>query len=259
MEFNKLYGEKGFDFFLSIDCEGPNFDKDLDTNVKCLQKLLEFTALNNIYVILFITPYFADALKRLDLVDKIKDINKVIFGLHIHPDNLPEDIKSQCPFLIDNVAYMAYYTYEEQKSIINEALKYIENRGITQIQGFRGGYFSINDDTLRALKEITSITWESHNVFRKEYEVKYKILKSCPVYAYSDVKEFRLEYFDEESFNEMIINAILNEEKILAITHSYLLNEYDDHYKRDNITKSIYSVLQIVIDKIKVYQDNNNI
>ena len=81
---------------VSMDCEGTNYDKNLENNVLNLERFLKLATNNNITCILFITPYFADMLSKLKLIDKIKENYKVIFGLHIHPDNLPEDIaKSQ--------------------------------------------------------------------------------------------------------------------------------------------------------------------
>jgi hypothetical protein len=251
LELCNLYKEEGFAFFLSVDCEGTNFDRNLKGNAECLERLLELNTANNIYTILFITPYFAEMLDELGLVSKIKSDYKVIFGLHIHPENLPEKIKDQCPFIKNNIKYIAEYNYKEQREIICETLKFIENIGLEPIQGFRGGYFSVNDETIEAIRSSTNIKWESHNIYRKEYSVTQNLLQAFPVFSYDDATEFRLEDYDEAVFDAMITDAKLNKKKILAITHSYLLDEWDFHYKRDRIPYSIIDIMQKVIKKIE--------
>jgi hypothetical protein len=49
----------------------------------------------------------------------------------------------------------------------------------------------------------------------------------------------------------MIRDAKRNQKKILAITHSYLLDEWDFHYKRDRIPYSIVDIMKKVIRKME--------
>ncbi len=42
--------------------------------------------------------------------------------------------------------------------------------------------------------------------------------------------------------------------KLFGITHSYLLDPLDIHYKRDNIEQSIYERMEVLIDIIKKYK-----
>ena len=251
MDLCNLLKEEGFQFFLSVDCEGTNFDRNLKGNAECLENLLELNTANNIYTILFLTPYFAEMLDKLGLVNKIKANYKVIFGLHIHPENLPEKVKNRCSFINNNIKHMTDYNFVEQRKIIMESLKFIEELEIGPIQGFRGGYFSINDETVEAIRSCSSIKWESHNIYRKEYQVTQNILQACPVFAYDKATEFRLEDYNEAVFEAMIIDAKQNKKKIIAITHSYLLDELDFHYKRDRIPFNIIDIMRNVIKKIE--------
>ncbi len=172
-----------FDLILTIDCEGYNFDKNLKNNVLNLEKLLKLNTDNNIYTLLFITPFFAEMMNNLNLIEKIKNNYKVIFGLHIHPNNLPEHIKKLCPFIKNDEDLISYYSYDEQKLIIKHCYEYISNLGIEPIEAFRGGYFSIDDNTAKILKELTDIKYESHNIYRPEYKLTQNILTSLPVYC----------------------------------------------------------------------------
>jgi len=247
---DKYLKKLNFDFILTIDCEGNNFDKNLKNNVKSLEKLLKLNSENNIYTLLFITPYFAEMMKKLDLIDKIKNNYKVIFGLHIHPNNLPEDIEKLCPFIKNDEDLLSHYSYDEQKLIITSCYHYILKLGIEPIQAFRGGYFSINDNTEKILKELTPIKYESHNIYRPEYKVKKEILTSLPVYAQDESQELRLEYFNIKKLSKMLKKGISENKKLIGITHSYLLDPFDFHYKRDNIQPSIYERMNILIDII---------
>lgn len=252
--FSRFIQRKGFDFILTMDCEGTNFDRNLDKNILNLEKHLKLTTDNDIYTVLFITPFFADMLYRLNLVERIKNNYKVVFGLHIHPDNLPEDILNKCKFINTEEPLLSHYTYEQQLSIIYESLNYLYKRGISPITGYRGGYFSINDDTEKALVKVSNIKWESHNVYRKEYDISNPILMPLPVYAYDSNEEFRIEYFESEKLIKMLKAAAIKNKKIVAVTHSYLLYDKDFHYERDAINETIYERLEKVIKEVNMYR-----
>ncbi|MFT5871686.1 MAG: hypothetical protein ACI8WT_000606 [Clostridium sp.] len=238
------------DFILTMDCEGYNFDKNLKSNVGCLERLLKLNSENNIYTLLFITPYFAEMMNELHLIEKIKNNYKVIFGLHIHPNNMPECIEELCPFIKSDEDLISYYSYDQQKLIIQHCLEYITKLGIEPIEAFRGGYFSIDDNTEKILSEITTIKYESHNIYRPEYKVTKNILTSLPVYAQNENEELRLEYFKIEKLSEMLRNGIKENKNLFGITHSYLLDPNDFHYKRDNIKPDIHERMKILIDII---------
>lgn len=246
--------KQNFDFLLTIDCEGYNFDKNLKNNVLNLEKLLKLNSENNIYTLLFITPYFAEMLKELNLTEKIKKSYKVIFGLHIHPNNLPAPIKKHCPFLQNEEDLISAYSYDEQKLIIKHCYEYISKLGIEAIEAFRGGYFSIDDNTEKILLEISPIRYESHNIYRPEYKVTKKLLTSLPVYAQNENEELRLEYFNIEKLSEMLEKGIHENKKLFGITHSYLLDPNDFHYKRDNIKPDIHERMRTIINIINQYR-----
>ncbi|MBK5241434.1 hypothetical protein [Clostridium sp.] len=237
-------------FILTIDCEGYNFDKNLKNNVLNLEKLLKLNSDNNIYTLLFITPYFAEMMNNLNLIEKIKNNYKVIFGLHIHPNNLPEHIEKHCPFIKSDEDLISAYSYDEQTLIIKHCYEYISLLGIEPVSAFRGGYFSIDDNTEKILSEITPITYESHNIYRPEYRVTKNILTPLPVYAQNENEELRLEYFSIEKLSEMLKSGISDNKKLFGITHSYLLDPNDFHYKRDNIQPNIHKRMEILIDII---------
>ena len=246
--------KSNFEFVLTIDCEGYNFDKNLKNNVLNLERLLKLNSENNIYTLLFITPYFAEMLNELNLVEKLKKNYKVIFGLHIHPNNLPEGIEKYCPFIKSDEDLISYYSYDEQKLIIKHCYEYIIKLGIEPIEAFRGGYFSIDDNTQKILSELTPIKFESHNIYRPEYKVTKNILTSLPVFAENENKELRLEYFNIEKLSEMLTNALGGNRQLFGITHSYLLDPNDSHYKRDNVAPDIYERMNILIDIINKYK-----
>lgn len=252
ISFDRVIRRKGFDFILTVDCEGTNFDRNLEKNVINLEKHLELATKNNVYTVLFITPYFADMLFSLNLVEKIRKNYKVVFGLHIHPDNLPSEILEKCPF-IRGEKLLSSYSYKEQYSIITNCVKYLKKRNITP-EGFRGGYFSINDDTERILYYKGYAKWESHNIFREEYVVSEPILYPLPVYTNSNKEEFRLEDFNSKKLIEMVKAAAFEDRKVTAITHSYLFYDKDFHYERDNIDESIYDRLEKVLKEVKPFR-----
>ena len=243
-----------FDLILTIDCEGYNFDKNLKNNVLNLEKLLKLNSDNNIYTLLFITPFFAEMMNNLNLIERIKNNYKVIFGLHIHPNNLPEHIKNLCPFIKNDEDFISYYSYDEQKVIIKHCYEYISSLGIKPIEAFRGGYFSIDDNTAKILKELTDIKYESHNIYRPEYKLTQNILTSLPAYCPNEIDELRLEYYSIEKLSEILTLGLRENKKLFAITHSYLLDPFDIHYNRDNIEQNIYDRMKILIDVIKKHK-----
>jgi hypothetical protein len=251
---DKYIKKTNFDFILTIDCEGYNFDKNLKNNVLNLERLLKLNSENNIYTLLFITPFFAEMMNGLNLIEKIKRNYKVIFGLHIHPNNLPKSIEKLCPFIKEDEDLIAKYSYDEQKLIIKHCYEYILNLGIEPIEAFRGGYFSIDDNTEKILTEITPIKYESHNIYRPQYKATKNILTSLPVYAKNENEELRLEYFTIEKLSELLTIGILENKKLFGITHSYLLDSNDFHYKRDKINLDIHERMNILIDIINKYR-----
>lgn len=251
---DKYMKKANYNFILTIDCEGSNFDKNLRNNVGSLERLLKLNSENNIYTLLFITPFFAEMMKELNLIEKIKRNYKVIFGLHIHPNNLPEDIGKLCPFIKSDEDLISHYSYDEQKLIIKHCYDYIFKLGIEPIEAFRGGYFSIDDNTEKIVSELTTIKYESHNIYRAEYKVTKNILTSLPVYAENENEELRLEYFNIEKLSKMLSSGMMKNKNIFGITHSYLLDPNDFHYKRDNIQPDIHERMKILIDIINNYR-----
>jgi hypothetical protein len=246
-----LFEDDGFEFAVSMDCEGTNYDKNLDANVLNLERFVSKASEHGIRVVLFVTPIFADALRRHGLAERLPRDYRVIYGLHIHPDNLPGSIAKDCPFLRPGEEYLASYTREEQRSIIAPAADYLEECGVFPLQAFRGGCFSMNDDTAAVVLEETSIRAESHNPFREQYSVTSGGLRSLPVYALSRDEEFRLEFFTTEKLRSMLSDAIAKDSKVMAITHSYMLDPDDFHYGRDGIVDDIHTRLARLIDTME--------
>jgi len=251
---DKAVSKKKFDFILTIDCEGDNFDKNLKNNVLNLEKLLKLNSENDIFTLLFITPLFAEMMNELNLIEKIKRHYKVIFGLHIHPNNLPKEIGKLCPFIKNDEDLISYYSYDEQKLIIKLSYDHISKLGIEPIEAFRGGYFSIDDNTEKILAELTPIKYESHNIYRTEYKATKNILTSLPVYAENEVEELRLEYFNIDKLSNILKKGISENKTLFGISHSYLLDPNDFHYERDNIQPDIHKRMSILIDIINKYR-----
>ena len=234
-----IFTKSDFNFILSMDCEGYNFDKNLEENVLSLERMLDLNSRNDIYTLLFITPYFADMLYKLNLIEKVSKKYKTIIGLHIHPNNVPDEIKNECLFLRDDEDLISSYSYEQQLKLVELSADYLNQRGINNLEGFRGGYFSIDDNTSRAVTAATDIYFESHNIFRSQYKVKNNLLEPYPVYAYDESEEFRLEYFDTAKLLNMLRNAAEKQENVIALTHSYLLRDDEIHDKMKAIIQAI--------------------
>jgi hypothetical protein len=251
---DRLFRKQGFELVLSMDCEGTNYDRNLDGNVSNLERFLEQATSNGLATILFITPFFSDKLREHGLAERLTRDYRVIYGLHIHPDNLPPAIASHCPFLRPDEEFLANYRREEQERIITLSYAYLERNGIAPVQIFRGGCFSMNTDTAELLLEHTPIRHESHNPFREQYEVRPGLLQPVPVYALSRDEELRLEFFTTDRLQEMLAGAITRKAKALAITHSYMLDPADFHYVRDGIADDIHQRLAALIQTIKDLQ-----
>ncbi len=252
-DLRSLLDRETFQLMMTMDCEGTNFDKNLKDNVSHLERFLEQNTKANIATVLFITPYFADMMKQLGIVEAVKNNYKVVFGLHIHPNNLPEELQARCSFAKPEEDLLGAYSFEEQHQMIKHCVEYLAERGITELQAFRGGYFSMNNDTAKALKILTQIGFESHNIYREQYLVSNNLLTPMPVYAFDTEEEFRLEYFDSAKLVKMLYGAAQSLTDVVGITHSYLLREDDIHQKmKDLIYEINASNLFGVVKKPKV-------
>ena len=139
--------------------------------------------------------------------------------------------------------------------IIRESIEYLKEREIFPLQIFRGGYFSINDDTARALTQMSKISWESHNIHRHQYNITKPVLKALPVYAKDKDRELRLEYFNKDELLHMVSEGLQENMRMVGITHSYLLDDGDLHYERDGIEGSIYSRLEGILKEISKHKN----
>lgn len=231
MKLNEILGRKGFKFVLTMDCEGYNFDKQLKDNVLNLERFLDQNTKAGIATVLFTTPHFGNMLYQLKLVERIRRDYNVIFGLHIHPNDFPPEIQEYCSFATKEEDLIGAYGYEQQLLMVRHSVQYLNERGITELQAYRGGYFSMTDVTSKALKVLTDIGFESHNIYRSQYQVTENLLKPFPVYAFDDQEEFRLEYFDTGKLINMLQGAVEKKSDLIAITHSYLLKDDDIHLK----------------------------
>ncbi|HRW23736.1 MAG TPA: hypothetical protein P5298_04950 [Spirochaetia bacterium] len=235
-----LFAGSGFEFAVSMDCEGTNYDKNLDANVDELERFVAAATAAGVTTVLFVTPRFAEALERHGLAGRLPREYRVVYGLHIHPDNLPDEMESALGFIRPDEEYLASYTEEQQRAIISSAYAYVLDRGVGPLQIFRGGCFSMGPDTSRILAAETPIRFESHNPFREQYRPEPGLLDPLPVYALSRDEELRLEFFTTERLEEMVRGAIRSGAKTLAITHSYMLDPNDFHYRRDGIEGDIH-------------------
>jgi proteasome lid subunit RPN8/RPN11 len=231
--------KENFNLIMTMDCEGTNFDKNLRENVSHLEKFLYRNTNADIATVLFLTPYFVDMMHQLKIVESVKNNYNVIFGLHIHPNNLPPELERQCSFAAKEENLIGAYNCDEQLIMIKHSAKYLADRGITDLQAFRGGYFSMNNDTAKALQAVTQIGYESHNIYRAEYQVTNALLTPFPVYAFDEEEEFRLEYFDSSKLVKMLYGAAEKRTSITGITHSYLLREKEIHNKMEDIIHEI--------------------
>ncbi len=254
ISIDDVFKQSGFEFALSMDCEGTNYDKNIDGNVVQLERFLAKASENGIATILFVTPTFAEALRRHGLAQRLPREYRVVYGLHIHPDSLPDDIAAACPFLRQGEEILASYTREEQRSIIVPAVHYLKERGVWPLQTYRGGCFSMSDDTAAVLLEETSIRAESHNPHREQYTARSADFRSLPVYALDRDEEFRLEFFSTQKLCSMLSEARSQEKKVMAITHSYMLDPNDYHYKRDGIVDDIHTRLKALIETMAAAQ-----
>ncbi len=239
IDLNTLLSSKNFKLVMTMDCEGYIFDKSLKENVLNLEKFLNINTEADITTVLFTTPHFANMMYELKLIEKIKSLYNVVFGLHIHPNDFPDEIQQYCSFATKEENLIGAYNYEQQLLMVQHSMKYLNERGITEVQAYRGGYFSMNDNTVKALKACTSIGFESHNIYRSQYQISKNLLQPFPVYAFDENEEFRLEYFDINKLLHMLNDAINKTSKLIGITHSYLLKDDDIHNKMSAIIKEL--------------------
>lgn len=63
--------------------------------------------------------------------------------------------------------------------------------------------------------------------------------------------ELRLDSTPSKQLCQILLDAIKTNKKVLGITHSYLLDPNDFHYKRDNIKEDIHFKLNELIKTMK--------
>jgi len=80
------------------------------------------------------------------------------------------------------------------------------------------------------------------------------ILTPLPVYAKNQNDELRLEYYSIEKLSDILKQGIKENKILFGITHSYLLDPDDFHYKRDNIDLNIYERMKILIGIINKHR-----
>lgn len=249
---NSLLNSPNFNFILTMDCEGYIFDKNLKENVSNLERFLDRNTNADIATVLFITPYFADMMHQLGLIESVKNNYKVVFGLHIHPNDFPGEIQQYCSFATKEENLIGAYTLEQQFIMVTRSVDYLAERGIIDLQAFRGGYFSMNNDTSKALKLYTHIGYESHNTYRSQYQVTNNLITPFPIYAFDEDEEFRLEYFDSNKLIKMLLGAAETHSDIISITHSYLLRDVEIHNKMSDIINQIKSAKLFDIKKHQI-------
>lgn len=224
---------------MTMDCEGYNFDKNLKDNVLNLERFLDRNTEAGITTVLFTTPHFGNMMYKLNLVEKVKNAYNVVFGLHIHPNDFPLEIQKHCSFARKEEDLISPYNYKQQYLMIKHSVDYLNSRGITNLQAFRGGYFSMDDNTSTALKAYTNIDFESHNPYRNEYKVSKNVLTPFHVFASDENEEFRLEYFDSPKLERMLNEAVQSGSDVIGITHSYLLRGNEIHNKMNSLIREI--------------------
>jgi hypothetical protein len=235
IDLRSVLNSKDFKLLMTMDCEGYNFDKNLRENVLNLERFLYRNTEAGVTTVLFTTPHFANMMYDLKLIEKVKNLYNVVFGLHIHPNDFPDEIQQHCSFAAKEEDLIGAYNYEQQLLMIKHSMNYLNDRGITNLQAYRGGYFSMNDDTSKALKACTNIDFESHNIYRSQYAISDKLLNPFPVYAFDENEEFRLEYFDSNKLIQMLNGAVKRTNKLIGITHSYLLKDDEIHNKMSDL------------------------
>jgi len=237
---------------LTIDCEGTNYDQDVKGSIECMSKFLDICLTHNVKTILFLTGIFADEFFKQDMYDKYK--SKVEFGLHIHPDNLPDSIVKTLNFSTSR-ELLADYSKSQKYEIIKKSYAYLKDLGVENIKYFRGGLFSCDTDMLSCIEEYCpDIQLESHNLFRDEYKVnndpkekKYiGNIIPLPVSSYVDGKYVCLENM---TYDELVTNCCYFEfDKTIMLTHSYMFKQDAFRYKRDNIAEHINIKFKRLLD-----------
>jgi len=223
---------------ITIDCEGTNYDSDIKGSIECMPKFLDICLKHELKVILFVTGMFADEFFKQGMYEKYK--NKVEFGLHIHPENLPEKIVKTLDFDTSK-EFLADYTKSQKCEMIKKSYDYLKSLGIENIGYFRGGQFSCDNDILNYVESYcTDISQESHNLYREEYKVNKDYLgRILPLFvsSYEDCKYMCLENIP---YDELVTSCnYFGFEKTVMLTHSYMFKPDAFRYKRDNISEHI--------------------
>lgn len=223
------------EFLFSIDCEGPRYDKNVNQSAMFMADGLSMLEQKGIPVILFLTPGFVNELTD-NLSDKLKSFTNSIYGLHIHVEDLPIapgfEIAHKWP---ENNGKIMLNTLpsDVQTTIIEAAVKLNSMSGFEPL-GFRGGYFSADDATVDALCSCSKVFFESHNMYRSQYQITGGRLLRLPVVSRSAKCDFRVESRTEEEMADMLLQGQPGYPKTMAMTHSYCfsIDAYRDKFAR---------------------------
>ncbi len=226
-------------FLLTVDCEG---EKYTSANKLTMNQALQnadwavaFCTEHGFRAALLASPFFVKAASDMGLLGGWMANENVECGLHVHPDDLPDEITAGLGFWRPNELHIASYSYDEQCNLLEKCIQYMQRYEYNPI-AFRGGYFSMDDNTARALRQISQTRWQSHNERRKEYRVQTDLLPARPILADPNAKRYS---FDEpatcaslcfEDYPlEVLMELVRLHEKgykgIVGITHSVYLYE----------------------------------
>lgn len=118
-----------------------------------LPKTLEILAKNGLKGVFFVEPLFAARFG----VDKLATIVELIrsgghdIQLHLHPEWSDELRPLPFPGASRKRQHLAYYTLDEQITLVRLGLDLLAQVGCTDVSAFRAGSFACNADTYRAL------------------------------------------------------------------------------------------------------------
>lgn len=211
------------EIILTIDCEGPKYDKDIPGNTfRMLYTIKEMRKLG-VPVVLFLTPGFVME-NSPELVQAILSLDNVVCGLHIHVEDLPRAVTEALSFDVSGGGMLADLSPDQQAELVDASISCLRKFGIAP-KGFRGGFFSLGDATVEAMKAHDGIVFESHNIFREQYQVGNSHLVSLPILAEDDWKELRIERFDLEGLVALYIRNAPKYRAPVTITHSCCFND----------------------------------
>jgi len=98
-----------------------------------------------------------------ELVGVIRDADQEV-QLHLHPEWINEAREPLLTNIYNRCCKLSQFTCKEQTHLLKVGIEQLRKAGVEEINAFRSGSYSVNSDTLQALKNVNIHTDTSYNL-----------------------------------------------------------------------------------------------